>query len=464
MNIMFPIISFPYASRILMPEGIGIVNFANAIIDYFLLIAGIGVNYYGSREAARFRDDKEELNKFSREMLAINIIAMLFAYLLFFISLFVIPRFFAFRLILCVIASKILFQSIGLEWLFNAKEEYHYITIRSAVMQLVCLVFLFVFVKSPEDYVHYAMLGVISSAGANIFNLFYARKFINPFKPYKLELRKHIKKLFLFFGVNFATKIYAIIDTTMLGFLAGYAAVGFYTAANKMVSMVVGLLTSVLFTFLPRSTYYIENKLQEKYRDLIIKASNVALFFALPAATGVFLLGRQIILLFSGKDYLPGLPAIRVLCPQIILFALCAILENVILTPQKKERFVFYAQIVACITNFILNYIFIRYLQATGAAIATFFSELAVFIVLFSAGKAWLRHKEIAISLLQSCAGTAVMAGAVLVSLHFLLPVTDSPFWQLLPSVLAGMISYAACMLVMKNSTALMIIHRKEKQ
>lgn len=59
MNIIFPIISFPYASRVLMPEGIGKVNFANSIIDYFIIIASIGITTYAVREASQIRDDKE---------------------------------------------------------------------------------------------------------------------------------------------------------------------------------------------------------------------------------------------------------------------------------------------------------------------------------------------------------------------------------------------------------------------
>ena len=80
MNIIFPIISFPYASRILLPSGIGKVNFANSIIEYFVMFAALGVVSYATREVAKIRDDNHKLNAFSREILLINFISTAISY------------------------------------------------------------------------------------------------------------------------------------------------------------------------------------------------------------------------------------------------------------------------------------------------------------------------------------------------------------------------------------------------
>ena len=86
MNLAFPVITFPYASRILLPEGIGKVNFANSIVSYFIIIAGLGIGTYATREAAKVRNDKTQLTKFSKEIFSINLIATVIAYILFFIA------------------------------------------------------------------------------------------------------------------------------------------------------------------------------------------------------------------------------------------------------------------------------------------------------------------------------------------------------------------------------------------
>src|SRR5574344_3004987 len=88
MNLAFPIISFPYASRILLPEGIGKVNFANSIVDYFIMIGGLGIISYASREAAKIRNDQKAFNQFAKEIFLINMAATLAAYVLLFFALF----------------------------------------------------------------------------------------------------------------------------------------------------------------------------------------------------------------------------------------------------------------------------------------------------------------------------------------------------------------------------------------
>jgi O-antigen/teichoic acid export membrane protein len=459
MNLAFPIISFPYASRVLMPEGIGKVNFANSIIDYFLMIAGLGIGAYATREASRIRDNHPALNKFAREMISINFIAMSFSYILFFIALLAVPKFSEYRILLIVCATKILFQSLGLEWLYFAEEEYRYITMRSIFFQCISLVFLFSFIKSKDDYVLYALMGVISSVGSNIFNLVNARKYINIFEVHKIELRIHLKKIFIFFGMGFAVKLYSIIDTTMLGFIQGDAQVGYYTAANKMTGMTIGLITAAISTLLPRGTYYFEKKRFTEYHALIEKAAGAAAFFSFPACAGLFLLCEPVIILFSGRQYLPAAAAMKILAPLVILLAFCSMLNNLILNPQRKERFMFLSQITACITNFILNYWLIHLYGVRGAAIATFFSQLSVLIVLIFCARKDFFSKKTVLQILQVIIATTIMATAVTAVLHFI----HGNLQQIFSGLITGVVSYASITILMKNETALMIIKMLKK-
>lgn len=52
LNLLFPLITFPYISRVLSVQGIGIYNFSNTYINYFILIAGLGIATYAVREGA----------------------------------------------------------------------------------------------------------------------------------------------------------------------------------------------------------------------------------------------------------------------------------------------------------------------------------------------------------------------------------------------------------------------------
>ena len=57
LNLIFPLITFPYISRVLSVNGIGIYNFSNTYIGYFILIAGLGIATYAVREGAKYRDN-----------------------------------------------------------------------------------------------------------------------------------------------------------------------------------------------------------------------------------------------------------------------------------------------------------------------------------------------------------------------------------------------------------------------
>ena len=170
MNLAFPVITFPYASRILLPEGIGKVNFANSIVSYFIIIAGLGIGTYAIREAAKVRNDKTRLTKFSKEILSINLISTAIAYILFFIAFIFIPKLNPYRTMLLICSTKILFTTLGMDWFFAAIEDFKYITLRSVFFQAISLFFLFIFVRTKDDILRYTAFGIISSVGSNICN------------------------------------------------------------------------------------------------------------------------------------------------------------------------------------------------------------------------------------------------------------------------------------------------------
>jgi O-antigen/teichoic acid export membrane protein len=68
LNIIFPLITFPYIARILSPNGIGKVNFSISVIEYFIIFAQLGIPTYAIRECAKVRDDKEKLSQTVQEI------------------------------------------------------------------------------------------------------------------------------------------------------------------------------------------------------------------------------------------------------------------------------------------------------------------------------------------------------------------------------------------------------------
>ena len=71
-NFIFPLITFPYVSRVLGASGTGKVSFAISVVSYFTMVAALGVPTYGIRAAAKVRDDQEKLNRTTQEILIIH--------------------------------------------------------------------------------------------------------------------------------------------------------------------------------------------------------------------------------------------------------------------------------------------------------------------------------------------------------------------------------------------------------
>lgn len=452
MTLAFPIITFPYASRILLPEGIGKVNFVNSIVSYFTILAGLGIGVYATREASRLRNDKVALSKFCKEILIINFISTTVAYILFIIAIVFIPKLYEYRTLIIVASSNILFTTLGIDWLYKSLEEFRYITIRSVLFQIISLVFLFTFVRTPQDTLTYLIFGLISSVGSNIFNFIYSRKYIDYKIKVHLEFLKHIKHIFIFFGMNLVTSIYTILDTSMLGFLTNPTEVGYYTAATKINRMVMTLIASVISILLPRLTFYVEKKDEKSFLDLTQKSMNTIFLLALPCMCGLILLAKPLILLFSGNEYLPAVTTMQLMTPLILIISLGSFTGVQLLTSIGAEKSSLISYICGAIVNIICNFILIPIYKSLGAGIASVLAELTVVTIqiIFCVKKINLKSikKSIFVNLSQAVVSSIVMVLFVILIQRFI----TNAIIQIMLSVIFGALIYSIMLFIFHNA------------
>lgn len=382
MSVLFPLITFPYASRVLGADGIGKVNYASSIISYFSLIAALGINTYAVREGARIREDQEKFQKFVKEIFHINILTTGIAYVLLFVFL-GLPILHGYKSLLVIFSIGIVFTTIGMEWLFTIEEEYAYITKRAVLFQFISLILLFLLVKERQDYYWYAALTVISAGGSALMNFWHSKKFVKwKEKITNYEYRKHLKPIIIIFGTSIATSLYMTMDTTMLGALRGDTAVGVYTAATKINLVINTLIGTISATILPRVSFYIGNGKRQEYEGLMKASMDVLLMLAIPAAMGMICTSDVSILLFSGKEFLGGVAAANILAVKVIIGAVNRVLAYQVCIPYKKDKEVLISTVCGAVFNLFANLILINWIGVTGAAVATLLSEIVVFIVL----------------------------------------------------------------------------------
>ncbi len=380
-TIVFPLITFPYISRVLLDTGVGKVSFATSVITYFCIIADLGIPTYGIRACAKVRDNKEELSRTAHELLLINLITNAVSYALLFAGVFIIPKFIEARTLILIISLTMILNAIGMEWLYKAMEQYTYITLRSIIFKVIAIIAMFFLVKSENDYIIYGGISIFAAGASNILNFINAHKFIS-FRPVGgINLKRHMKAVLIFFAMACATTIYTNLDIIMLGFMKTDADVGYYTAAVKVKTVLVAFITSLGAVLLPRVSYYIQNKMHDEFLRISKKAMNFVLLLSLPLMVYFIFYAKETVLLLSGEQFLPAVEPMQVIMPTLVFIGITNLMGIEILVPQGREKAVLISVVIGAVVDLIINIILIPQIGATGAAIGTVVAEGVVFIV-----------------------------------------------------------------------------------
>lgn len=452
-NIIFPLITSMYVSRILLDEGIGQVAYAQNIASYFVTFAALGIPTYGIREVAKVRNNKIMTNKLFTELFVINFVSTIIA---FFSYLFLVLSFSDFRddflLFLCC-GIPIFMNFFNVDWFYQGNEKYVYIAIRSVAIKILLLVFVIFFVKTREDYILYALITSLALCFNYIFNVVHIRKYVR-FDFSELQFKRHFKPIFILAISIFLSSIYSKVDVTMLGVLSTQSAIGIYNNAHKVVEMIIMVATSISAVFLPRLSYFYKENRVEFYR-LIEVGINILAFLTFPMMIGVFILAPEIIVVMFGNAFLDGGTTIRIFSVLILIKSFGNLLcyQLVIATGNEKKRLPAY--VGAAISNVVLNLLLIPILGQNGAAIASVISEVIVNGYQTREMKRILGFKIPVKVIIQGVLSSTIMGIVVLYVVSF---VTAS-LTKCIIGVIAGVISYVVVNLLIKNEMCLYVIN-----
>ena len=349
-NILFPLLTYPYASRILKPYGMGMVSFANAIITYFTMFAQLGIPTYGIRVCAKVRDDREKLSRTVQEVLIINMITCFLSYAAFFAAVFFTPRLRQEKTLFLVMGILIFFNTLGVEWLYKGLEQYTYITVRSIIFKFVAFVCIFVFIHNSDDYVAYGFFTVLALVGSNAMNFINLHKMISVRPVGGYHFRQHLKPIFVFFGMSVATTIYTNMDSVMLGFIKGADENGCYDAAVKIKNILVSVVTSLGTVLLPRVSYHWEKGNRKEFWKLAKKAAAFEIIAGGSLAMFFIIFAKPTIYLVSGKLFERAILPMEIIMPTLLLIGLSNITGIQILIPMGKEKYVLYSEITGAVS------------------------------------------------------------------------------------------------------------------
>ncbi|WP_294177397.1 flippase [uncultured Coprobacter sp.] len=377
-NYIFPLITYPYISRVLGPSNIGENEFALRIVGYFLLFASLGIATVGTREIAKCKQSQEECSRTFSSILVLNIISTILILVLYFICIYSVASFQRVRPLLLIGSMQIAFTPFLIEWLYKGVEDFPYITKRSLAVRILYVISIFIFVKTEEDLPKYFTLTICSMILNAVFNWGYKKKYVK-FTLNGIKLRKYVKPYFTFGLYALLTSMYISFNVLFLGIVSTDIEVGYYSSATKLFSVVLAFFTSFSTVMMPRMSNMFANNDAESARCLIYKSFELLY----PLAFTLILIGEffapQIIMILSGPGYEGAILPFRIILPLIFIIGTEQILIVQILTPMGKDKEVLINSIVGSIFGLVLNFIIVPRLGCTGSAIVWLCSEIAVF-------------------------------------------------------------------------------------
>lgn len=447
--LLFPLITFPYASRILMADGIGQVQFYHSIINYIVLLSSLGIPLYGIKEIARVRDNTEELSRTTIELISLGIILSVIGYIIVGVLCCTVGKVQDNIPLFLILSSSILITSIGCPWFYSGVEEFEYITVVGLIVKTVSAIFLFCVVETKDDLLLYGVYTVIGSIGGYFINFIRLRKYISlsGISLKSINCWRHIKPAAAIFLFNIVTSIYINLDTVMLGFLTDSTSVGYYTGATKISHIMVTVVTSFGAVLLPRSSNLIKNNRTEDFYTLSSKSYNLISMLSFPIMCGIILLAPSIILLFCGNGFLPSVTTLRLIAPIIVFIGMSNLVGLQMLYPLGKIKLVTISTCVGATVNLVLNYALIPLFAHNGAAIATVIAELSVAVT-----QLLMVRTLIPFSLLSRRTVIYFVSSLLMTFVcYFLMNFFSGDIMKIIVVSLAGVITYGTLMITTKE-------------
>lgn len=454
-TIMLPLITFPYSSRILHAQNIGKINFGTSIVNYFTLIAALGITTYAVRECSRVKNDEKQFSQTVNEVFSINIVSTMVSYLILGFCLIFVPDLKGYTTLILIQSIPIIFTTLGADWINTTMEDFKYIAIRTLIVQVFILLAMFIFVREEKDYYNYAVIFMLSTSAANIMNIVYRRKFCKTKFILKMNMKKHIVSIMMLFATTLSQTVLPSIDMTMLGIVQGDVSVGLYSTAAKIINCVSQVVVSIAWVVIPKLSYDFANKNYNRINDMLYKVSLLTMTVGMPCVIGINVIAPQLIEIFGGHEYIGAARCMQIMTITMAIGFVVNILGNMVLIPSMKEKQFMIACVVSVGVNIILNGIMIPLWGMNGAAIATVLSSLVI---------VWIAvlkfDKNIHIkSLKKSFIGVLVGCLCIIISAWIIKIFLDSIWITTIAVIFISVVIYAVVLLIFKNEVVIQIMN-----
>lgn len=334
---IFPLLTFPYVTRVLGAGNLGIVNYALGIVDYAVLFSTLGMSMVGVRYISQCGDDTKRRNDVFSSLVTLHAILSFIVLAIYLTCIWCIPSLTAHEELYYVGAAKIIFNVMLVEWFFQGMQDFRYITLRTMLIRTLYVIGVFAFVLSRDDYAAYFYVTIAQVAVNALVNWRYSRRYVH-FR-FRLSGLREFALPVLSMGINMILlSFYTTFNVIYLGSVCNEEAVGYYTTATRLYAILLSVIAAYNTVFVPHlNELYAREELQQ-FRETVTKSIHLVSLVALPIITIGTCLAPQIIRLVAGAGFERSVLPFQIILIQVLLVGLAQILENQVLLAFKKFR------------------------------------------------------------------------------------------------------------------------------
>ncbi|KAA8719131.1 oligosaccharide flippase family protein [Lactococcus garvieae subsp. garvieae] len=457
--VIIPIITIPYISRVLGPEGIGLNTFTSAIAQYFILAGSIGITTYGNREIAYHQQDKAKRSQIFWEISFLRFITIFLALLAYGVFLYFQKENLQIYLLQ---GLAILAAAFDISWYFMGVENFKRTVGRNFIVSLISVGCLFIFVRNESDLPIYVAIITGSPLIGNLSLWPYLKKEVYRPNFTSLKIKKHLYPTLMLFLPQIATQIYLVVNKNMIGMMDSIVHAGFFAQSDSIIKVTLSLVTSLGVVMLPRISNMFAEKDYEGIKRTVTRSFDIMSSLAIPIMFGIMGISLKFAPFFFGSSFDQVGTLMMIEAPIVVFIAWSNVLGIQYLLPLNKMKYFTTSVTIGAVLNVLINLLFIPLFGVIGAMFGTVIAEGAVTVY-----QMYILRIDFDIKSLLTRTWKYTIAGFIMFLLVFYM--SQNMLMNLATlaiQIFVGMLVYSVIITLLKSEVTEMIkgIFRKRKE
>ena len=381
---LFPIIILPYLFRVIGPEKFGLIAFAQAFVQYFMILTDYGFSICATKEISLCHEDKVKVCNVISAVMAIKTILAFLSLLTLCIVVYFVPRFKDDWMVYALSFGAVIGNTIFPAWFFQGMESMKYTAKLNIIGEFAYAFGIFLLIHGPNDFL---LVPTITSLSALITGLggqyiLFTRFDVSFQLPKLKDLHQQLRAGWNVFISVLAINAYTTTRVFAVGLLTNNTLTGFYSIAEKIANAVQTFpLSSFTQAIFPRlSKIFHKNKM--KAFEIMKQVQWITVIVSLIFLPLIFILAPFIVKLVCGGTYPEAILSLKFLLISVFFISSNAFRVQFLLVCGKTDTYSRIHITMAAI-GLPLIIIFIYSFSYRGAAMATAIIEASVFAMTY---------------------------------------------------------------------------------